>query len=225
MNTAQFAKLIEYNTLGSIMDHNAWLRVFEVAKTYRFRSLVVTSNHVRHAKDELGDSGVRVNAVIAYPNGEMTIREKLFSAKVALDNGADEISYVMNLSVIKSKDYLIAEEELIRMLGLCQNYHVDLNVYVATDVLTKDELAKVSRIVKKYLPSGIVLTSLSNYATSIEDDVTMMRMMLNKDVKIKVDVDTDNFSDIMALAKLGASRFALKLPDLVINDFMCNYGK
>lgn len=225
MNTAQFAKLIEYNTLGLIMNQDAWLGVTEVAKTYRFRSLIVTSNHVRMIKEYLKDSDIKVNVMIAYPNGEITLREKLFSAKVALDSGADEISYVMNLSAIKAKDYLVVEEELIRMLGLSQSYHVNLNVVVASDVLTKDELAKVSRIIKKYLPYGIVLTSLSKDHDSLEDDVTMMRMILNKDVKIKVDLDTDNFGDIMALAKLGASRFMLKLPDLVINDFMCNYGK
>lgn len=225
MNVAQLAKLIDYNTLDSIMNHEAWLRVFEVAKTYSFRSLVVTSNHVRFAKDNLESAGIKVNAMIAYPNGEMTIREKLFSAKIALDNGADEISYVMNLSAIKAKDYLIVEEELLRMLGLCQNYHVDLNVVVVTDVLSKDELAKISRIIKKYLPSGIILSSQDKYRLSFDDDVTMMRMMLNKDVKIKVELKTDSFNDIIALAKLGASRFILKLPELVIEDFVYNYGK
>lgn len=53
----------------------------------------------------LEGSPVHVGAAIGFPLGQTTLECKVFEAKDAIEKGADEIDYVINIAELKNKNY------------------------------------------------------------------------------------------------------------------------
>ena len=50
--------------------------------------------------------------MIGFPNGYSTTAAKVFEAKDAVDNGADEVDMVINLGWVKDNRFDLVEEEI-----------------------------------------------------------------------------------------------------------------
>src|SRR5690554_6560064 len=69
-----------------------------------FFAVCVNSCYVELAKKELKNSRVKVCSVVGFPLGAMHTDAKAFEAKLAIDNGADEVDMVINLGLIKRSE-------------------------------------------------------------------------------------------------------------------------
>ncbi len=65
--------------------------------------LAVNSAAVSFCKSILKGSNVSVGAAVGFPLGQTTITAKLFETKDAIENGADEIDYVIKSAPILLK--------------------------------------------------------------------------------------------------------------------------
>lgn len=72
------------------------------AKTHEFFSVCVNSSWVPLAKKLLAGSAVKVCSVIGFPLGAMSCAAKVFEAKTAVEQGADEIDMVINVGLLKA---------------------------------------------------------------------------------------------------------------------------
>ena len=72
------------------------------AKEHKFYSVCVNSCWVPLAKKETAGSTVKVCSVIGFPLGAMSTDAKVFEAKHAVGQGADEIDMVINVGYLKS---------------------------------------------------------------------------------------------------------------------------
>jgi deoxyribose-phosphate aldolase len=57
------------------------------------------------AKEQLKNSDVKVCCVIGFPLGAMSTNAKVAETKEAINDGADEIDMVLNIGLLKSKDF------------------------------------------------------------------------------------------------------------------------
>lgn len=72
------------------------------AKTHEFFSVCVNSAWVPLAKKLLAGSAVKVCSVIGFPLGAMSSAAKVFEARTAVEQGADEIDMVINVGLLKA---------------------------------------------------------------------------------------------------------------------------
>lgn len=82
------------------------------AKEFKFFSVCVNSCWVPLAKKETFGSTVKVCSVIGFPLGAMSTDAKVFEAKHAVSQGADEIDMVINVGWLKSGDVDAVREEI-----------------------------------------------------------------------------------------------------------------
>ncbi len=67
------------------------------AARYGFKSVCVNPCWVEYCAGSLKNSPVKVCTVIGFPLGASTIRTKVFEAREAVKNGADELDAVINI--------------------------------------------------------------------------------------------------------------------------------
>lgn len=72
------------------------------AKTHEFFSVCVNSAWVPLARKLLAGSAVKVCSVIGFPLGAMSSAAKVFEARTAVEQGADEIDMVINVGLLKA---------------------------------------------------------------------------------------------------------------------------
>ena len=96
---------IDHTLLKPTATKSDIIKLCDEAKEYKFFSVCVNSCYVALAKSELKNTNVKVCSVIGFPLGAMSTKAKVNEAKSALHDGADEIDMVINIGLLKSKDF------------------------------------------------------------------------------------------------------------------------
>ena len=99
------SKYIDHTLLKAYAKEQDIFYLCSEAKEYNFKSVCVNPCFVKYAKEQLEGSGVLVCTVIGFPLGANTTKTKVFEAIDAIDNGADEVDMVINVSKVKDGDF------------------------------------------------------------------------------------------------------------------------
>ncbi|MDZ5038536.1 deoxyribose-phosphate aldolase, partial [Clostridium perfringens] len=120
--------------------------------------------------------------VIGFPNGYNTTEVKVFETKDAIEKGADEIDMVINLGMVKDKNYDFITDEIKNIKEACGDKI--LKVIIETCLLTEDEKIELCYCVTKAGADFIkTSTGFSTGGATIED-IELCRKNVGKDVKI-----------------------------------------
>lgn len=97
-------KLIDHTNLNAYATKKDIEKLVKEAIEFGFYSVCVNPVHVKFAKEEVGDAGIKVASVVGFPLGQNTMEIKLREAERALEDGADEFDMVINIGKLKDGD-------------------------------------------------------------------------------------------------------------------------
>jgi len=140
----QLNEYIEHTLLKQDATKEQFLKLFEEAKEHKFFGVCVNPAYVKLAKENLAGSDVKIVTVVGFPLGASSSKVTAFEAKTAIEDGADEIDMVINVSAMKDKNYDYVVEDIKTVKAACGNHL--LKVILETDLLTKEEIKKASEL-------------------------------------------------------------------------------
>ncbi|MGB4304491.1 MAG: deoxyribose-phosphate aldolase, partial [Syntrophomonadaceae bacterium] len=117
------------NQMAAVCVHPHW-----VAKVHRL----------------LSNTPVKLCTVIGFPLGSNHINTKLFEARQAINDGADELDVVINLSALKEGNYNLLEKEVCTLVSLKVDHPLVLKVIVETALLSTGQLASITRLLGEW---------------------------------------------------------------------------
>lgn len=120
------------------------LKTVNEAKEYQFRGVCVRPKWVSLTSDLLKGTGIKTVVLIDDPIGDSSHQARMKVAKKAVAEGADDLDIVVNVIDVKHERWDKIEKDL---KDVCRLH--DTKVIIASGMLTDDEIAKVSAIVKK----------------------------------------------------------------------------
>lgn len=181
-----------------------------------FFAVCVNSCYVELAKKELKNSGVKVCSVVGFPLGAMHTDAKAFEAKLAIDNGADEVDMVINLGLIKSQNWEMVQKDIEMVKNAIGNKV--LKVILETSYLNEEEITKVCEIA--VLAQVDYLKTSTGFASSgaTEEDVRLMKKAVNNQAKIKASGGIRDLSTALTFIKLGVTRIGTSSGVKIINQ-------
>lgn len=178
-------------------------QICDDAITYKTASVCIPPSYVKRVKDYVGER-MTVCTVIGFPNGYSTTAVKEFETRDALNNGADEIDMVINLTDLKNGQYHLIEDEIRILKAACKN-HI-LKVIIETCLLTKEEMIRMCEIVTNAGADYIKTSTGFSSAGATFADVELFAGHIGKNVKIKAAGGIASFDDAEKFIELGASR-------------------
>ena len=140
----QLNEYIEHTLLKQDATKDQFLKLFEEAKEHKFFGVCVNPAYVKLAKENLAGSDVKIVTVVGFPLGASSSKVTAFEAKTAIEDGADEIDMVINVSAMKDKNYDYVVEDIKTVKAACGNHL--LKVILETDLLTKEEIKKACEL-------------------------------------------------------------------------------
>ncbi len=173
------------------------------ARKYRTASICIPPCYVKRAKEYVGDE-VKICTVIGFPNGNMTTASKVFETEDALQNGADEIDMVINIGMLKAKEYDYVLEEIKAVKAACKE-HI-LKVIIETCLLTDEEKIKMCELVTGSGADYIKTSTGFSTGGATFDDVALFAAHVGPKVKIKAAGGISSLEDAERFMELGASR-------------------
>jgi len=203
-NKNYIASLIDHTLLKPTATKQDIVKLCEEAKKYGFFAVCVNPMYVSFCKSLLRDTSVKVCTVIGFPLGATTTAVKVFESKEAIDNGADEIDMVINVSALRSKDYNYVLEDISAVREVTKGKI--LKVIIETAYLNEEEKIKACKLAKE-AKADFVKTSTGFAPTGATvEDVSLMRKIVGPDMGVKASGGIRTIEDVLKMIKAGANR-------------------
>lgn len=219
MNRNELAKLFDHTYLKAYASYEDMKRLCDEAKSIGCAMVAINSSMTKICKELLKGTDIHVGAAISFPLGQTTLETKLFETKDAIDNGADEIDYVVNLTAVKNGDYTYVEKEMTEISKLCHDNNVICKVIFENCYLTKDEIAKLSEIALKVLPDYIKTSTGFGSGGATLEDVKLMKSIVGDKVKVKAAGGIRDLKTCMAMVEAGASRIGTSSSLKILEEY------
>ena len=115
-----------------------------------FKLIMIRPDKVALAKKMIQEAGskVTIGTVIDFPFGNGTIEEKLAEAKQAIQDGADDLDFVVDYEAFKRGEISVVKEQVLQgtKLGLAHNKIVKWIIEVAA--LDNHQIVQLSTLIK-----------------------------------------------------------------------------
>ena len=178
-------------------------RICEEGMKYQTASVCIPPCYVKRAKEYVQDK-VNICTVIGFPNGNTTTAVKVLETRDAVENGADEIDMVINLGMVKERDYDRVLEEIQAVKQACGGKV--LKVIIETCLLTEDEKLEMCRVVTRSGAEYIKTSTGFSTGGATFADVELMRKHVGEQVKVKAAGGISSVEDAEKFLDLGAGR-------------------
>ena len=206
MKKEYLAKMFDHTYLKAFASKKDMEKLCQEAKMINCKMVAINSCQTKLCKQLLKDSDIHVGAAISFPLGQTTIETKLFETKDAIENGADEIDYVVNLTKVKDHDFDYIEDEMRQITKLCHDNKVICKVIFENCYLEKEEIIKLSEIALKVKPDFIKTSTGFGTSGAKVEDVALMKSIVKDEVMVKAAGGIRDLETCMAMIKAGASR-------------------
>ncbi len=199
----EIAKIIDHTNLKSNATKKDIIRLCQEAKQYGFRSVCVASRWVKSAKEQLKRTDIKVVTVIDWPNGASPTKARVFQAKVAKEDGADEIDPVLGIGDFKMQNYDTVLKDLKELAKI-----LPTKLIIETGYLTDEEIKKASILVKEAgcycVKTSTGIPPKVDVDTKI-DHIKLMREAVGNDFPIKAAGGIRTMEDAEKVVEAGAN--------------------
>lgn len=198
-------KLIDHTALKPNTNKESILKLIAEAKTYDFASVCVNPCWVALAHQELKNTDVKVCTVIGFPLGANTTEVKVFETKDAIEKGAQEIDMVINIAMLKDKEYYYVENEIHQIVEAAKDKAI-VKVIIETCLLTDEEKIKACELSQKAGADFVKTSTGFSTGGATVHDVALMRKTVGEDMGVKASGGIHTHEEAMAMINAGASR-------------------
>ncbi|MEM2452566.1 MAG: deoxyribose-phosphate aldolase, partial [Candidatus Methanomethylicia archaeon] len=147
---------------------------------------------------------IRLATVISFPLGYQKIEVKKYEVEKAIEDGVNEVDYVINISYVKSGKYDGIKLEANELSKIAKNSNVIIKAIIETPLLTTDEIALVSKTLNETDIDYIKTCTGFGPRGVIPSDIIIIRENSNK--KVKASGGIRSLRDTIHYLMLGANR-------------------
>ena len=180
-------------------------RICAEAIAHGFYAVCIPPFFVGQAARALAGTGVKLATVVAFPYGYSETAIKVQESRRAMDEGADELDIVINLSAVRSQDWAYVIQDLTAVATTARLRGKVSKIIIEISELTEAERARIMTICNDIKPT-FVKTSTGTKGGATVDDVSYLRANLHPDIKIKASGGIRNKRSAQALIDAGADR-------------------
>lgn len=198
-------KLIDHTALKPNTNKESILKLIAEAKTYDFASVCVNPCWVALAHQELKNTDVKVCTVIGFPLGANTTEVKVFEAKDAIEKGAQEIDMVINIAMLKDKEYDYVENEIHQIVEAAKDKAI-VKVIIETCLLTDEEKIKACELSQKAGADFVKTSTGFSTGGATVHDIALMRKTVGAEMGVKASGGVHTHEEALAMVEAGATR-------------------
>ncbi|MBP6398181.1 MAG: deoxyribose-phosphate aldolase [Saprospiraceae bacterium] len=212
------ATYIDHTQLKAFCTENDIVNLCAEARQYQFAAVCVPPCYVGTAKEQLKDSEVKVCTVAGFPLGYNPTSVKLAECNYLLENGADEVDVVVNVSWIKSGKWSQVREEITALHQLIAEKKAVFKLIFETAYLSVEEILQLTELCLEccvdYLKTS---TGFAPKGAEL-DTVVAIKEKIGDKAKIKASGGISDLSTALAFIEAGADRIGTSSGVKLVSD-------
>lgn len=202
MDSLEIMKYVDHTLLSPVATLEQIDKLCLEAIKYNAASVCIPQSYVEYVAKNY--KNLKITTVIGFPLGYNIKESKILEAKKSIDNGADEIDMVINITDLKNRNYDKIENE-IRDIKKVLGDNV-LKVIIETCYLTEDEKIKMCELVSSSGADFIKTSTGFGTGGATIEDVELFNKHISDNVKIKAAGGIRTKDDMIKFIELGCSR-------------------
>lgn len=202
MNLAQY---IEHTNLSPTLVIRDIDQLVDEARQYNFFGVCVPPFWVKRAQREIGKDPIALVTVAGFPLGYNMTETKLDEIKRAIDNGADEVDVVWNVSSFKT-GIPWTKIEIAKCSKITHDHQKLLKVIIETAYLSDEEITEACKLCADAGVDFVKTSTGFAPAGAKVEHVTLMRSVLPQEVGIKASGGIKTREQAIAMIEAGADR-------------------
>lgn len=215
----QLCKLFDHTNLKVFADEQSFVKLCGEAAENNFAMVAINSGPVALCKSLLKGTDVHVGSAVSYPTGQTTLEVKMFEAEDAIQNGADEIDYIINIGELKNGNLGYIRQEMESIVDICHKHEVISKVIFENCFLTREEIIVLARMAKAVKPDFIkTSTGTGPYGARLED-VRLMKETVGDEVKVKAAGGIRTWETCKLFIDAGVSRIGTSSSLEILKEF------
>lgn len=199
------AKYFDHTILKPDVKKEDVIKICEEAKEFDFYSVCINPYYVGLVKEQLEETDVKVTSVIGFPLGASISEVKAFEAQKAIEDGADEIDMVINISALKNKDYSYVENDIKAVKEVCKDKAL-LKVIIEACLLTDDEKIKACELSQNAKADYVKTSTGFSTGGATVHDVKLMRETVGPSMGVKASGAVRDLEKAKQVIEAGATR-------------------
>jgi deoxyribose-phosphate aldolase len=170
---------------------------------------------VKAAKRGLGRSRMRLGTVIAYPYGTQILAVKAFEASKALEQGANQIDFVLNGGALASGDDEIVYNDMLAVVDMAHSALAVAGVIVESEPAADELLQRACRLAERAGADYVVTSAGDAAVRRTIAQTAVLRDSVGPRVQVKAAARFRRQADVRAAVAAGATRISAELtPEL-----------
>ena len=225
LTEASLAKYFDHTFLKAYATRADFEKLCREARELGTAMVAINSAQVCVCKELLKGCDVHVGAAISFPLGQTVLEIKVEETKKAIQDGADEIDYVINIGEAKMGHWDYIEEEMRQITEICRAHKVISKVIFENCYLEKEEIKKLAEIAKKVKPDYIKTSTGFGTGGATLEDVRLMKETVGDDVKVKAAGGVRDWETCKAMIEAGAERIGTSSSIAILEGFRNERGQ
>ncbi|MEY4648333.1 MAG: hypothetical protein RL009_749 [Actinomycetota bacterium] len=217
----QVASVIDHSVLKPDATKQDIIDGCEVARRYQTATLCIRPCDVSLAAELLRGSGVGVATVIGFPHGTTTTATKVFESVEAIDNGANELDMVLNVSALVSGDFDFVRRDIEAVVQAAKARLADCSIKVIfeTALLTADQIVKACELTEEAGADYVKTSTGFASAGATLENVRLMKATVGDRLKVKSSGGVKTLDQLIDFMDAGVSRSGCSATASVMSEF------
>lgn len=218
------ARMIDHTLLKPEATPDEIKTLCEEAKKYSFASVCINPSYVKLCSKLLYGTKVKVCTVIGFPLGATTTEVKRAEAEQALQNGAQEIDMVINIGMLKQKEYEYVFNDINQVVLAAKRSNALTKVIIETSLLTDEEKVKACLISKQAKADFVKTSTGFSKGGATAGDIALMRMVVGSAMGVKASGGVRTTEDAKAMIASGADRIGASASVKIVSGGIAEGG-
>jgi len=204
----ELAQKIDHTLLKPTLTFSELERTCSEAIEYQFKTVCIPPAWVSPTNRLLKGSSVQTITVVGFPLGYSTTNSKTQEARQAIDEGANEIDMVLNVSFLKSRELKLLSTDVEAVVQACGE--VPVKVILETAYLTESERQEAALLCER-AGAKFIKTS-TGFASGVPEtgarlsDILLFRKILKPSTLIKASGGIRDTATALEFLRAGADR-------------------
>jgi len=206
MDLSTINTYIEHTNLKPTVTQQDIERLIEEAIQYQFVGVCVPPYWVKKVKRDLSNTPIQVVTVIGFPLGYNMSHVKVAEIKRAIDDGADELDIVMNMTAFKSDSQGWAKIEVAQFAKVAHEAAKPIKMILETAYLSDEEIRTACKFCQDAGADFVKTSTGFAPAGATVEHIKLMRATVGDALGVKASGGIRDLAQTIAMIEAGADR-------------------
>ncbi len=223
-NSREAAALIDHTFLKPEATRKDIERLCNEGLQHLFAAVCVNPVFTGQVAQALRGSTVKTCVVVGFPLGANLPATKVHEARVALDQGAQEIDTVISIGALKAGFAAAVENEIASLVAAIHERRAILKVIIETALLTDDEKIRVCGLARDAGADFVKTSTGFSTGGATVTDVALMRRVVGPKMGVKASGGVRTLDYLLEMVDAGASRIGTSNGVSILHEAEKRFG-